>query len=188
MKSFLEIHNQMKVNTIALFFKGYVTFELVDSIIMIIAEKLEKVEEDKNIRKKVYGILTECLQNLCSHIEKDDSGTESLNYDINSAVIMVDSDQEGYFIKTGNFVSNSKVEGLIKWLEQINSISHDQLKELYNKILTNKSFSDKGGGGLGLVDIARKSGEKLEYNFEKIDDKFSFFSFQTKINRNKNSK
>lgn len=185
MLNFLEIHNQMAANSIALSFKGNVTFELIDSIIIIISDKLDHLENDLNVRKKVYGILTECLQNLCSHIDKTDSVGHSIAYDINSAVIMVDSDTDGYIIKTGNFIPASKVEHLDKWLVEINSYSKDELKELYNKILTNKVFSDKGGGGLGFVDIARKSGKKLEYDFQKVDNNYSFFSFQIKINKNK---
>jgi len=175
----------MKANSIALSFKGNVTFELVDSIIIIISDKLDQLENDINVRKKVYGVLTECLQNLCNHIDKVDETRINEKYDVNSAVILVDTESDGYVIKTGNFIHNDRTEHLKKWLEEINSMNKDQLKELYNKILTNKVFSEKGGGGLGFVDIARKSGKKLEYTFQKIDDKYSFFSFQIKINKNK---
>ena len=185
MLNFLEIHNQMASDSIALTFKGNVTFELIDSIIIIISDKLDHVESDLNIRKKVYGVLTECLQNLCNHIDKVENDTRDVNYDVNSAIIMVDSDEEGYLIKTGNFIPNHKVEALQNWLADINLYSKEALKELYNKILTNKVFSDKGGGGLGFVDIARKSGKKLEFNFQKVDDSYSFFSFQIKIIKNK---
>jgi hypothetical protein len=175
----------MAANSIALSFKGNVTFELIDSIIIIISDKLDHLENDIQVRKKVYGILTECLQNLCSHIDKTEELPADAKYDINSAVIMVDSEEDGYIIKTGNFIPKNKVEHLDKWLKEINGYSKDELKELYNKILTNKVFSDKGGGGLGFVDIARKSGKKLEYDFQKVDDSYSFFSFQIKINKNK---
>ncbi len=186
MLNFLEIHKQMRMNSIALFFKGYVTFELIDSIIMIVSSRLEHLENNIGVRKRVYGVLTECLQNLCNHVESTSELKDSteLNYDLHSAVIMVDSDNEGYFIKTGNFVSNGKIDELKKALEGINTLTKDELKEKYNKILSNKVFSEKGGAGLGLIDIARKSGKKLEYDFEKVDNKFSFFSFQITISKN----
>ena len=34
-------------------------------------------------------------------------------------------------------------------------------------------MSKKGGGGLGMIDIARKSGKKLEYRFDNVDDKLT---------------
>lgn len=185
MLSFLDIHKQMKLNSIALFFKGYVTFELIDSIILIVSERLEHLENDINVRKRVYGALTECLQNLCNHIENNPKMDDDLNYDLHSAIIMIDSDNNGYIIKTGNFIANNKVEMLNEALVEINNADKDQLKEMYNKILKQKTFSEKGGAGLGLIDIARKSGKKLEYTFEKVDAKFSFFSFQIMIGRTK---
>ena len=42
-------------------------------------------------------------------------------------------------------------------------------------------MSVKGGGGLGLIDIARKSGEKLQYNIREINESFSFFTLTVKI-------
>ena len=54
---------------------------------------------------------------------------------------------------------------------------------MYKDIIKNSDISDKGGAGLGFVDMARKSGRKLEFDFEKLDDNFSFFSLRTTISR-----
>ena len=45
----------------------------------------------------------------------------------------------------------------------------------------NGMMSEKGGGGLGMIDIARKSGEKLVYNFTPINEITTFFSLAVKI-------
>ena len=60
-----------------------------------------------------------------------------------------------------------------------------QLKSYYKEVLNNGEMSAKGGGGLGMIDIARKSGRKLEYRFDPIDDSFSFFSLHVKVAQNK---
>ena len=52
---------------------------------------------------------------------------------------------------------------------------------MYQEILNNEGFSQKGGGGLGMIDIVRKSGQKLEFNFQNINENFSFFSLHIKI-------
>jgi hypothetical protein len=70
-------------------------------------------------------------------------------------------------------------------LSEINSLDKEGLKELYKSIIKSSQLSEKGGAGLGFVDMARKSGQKLEYHFNKIDDKYSFFSLKTKISRSK---
>lgn len=184
MLNFVEIKEQMKSDSIALTFKGNVTFELVDSIIIIISDKLDALEPNLNVRKKMYGILTECLQNLCNHTD-DKAAIDIIDFDIKSVAIAIKTTEAGYLIETGNFVQNEKVSFLKRRIEEVNSKDKEGLKALYNEILTNKVFSDKGGGGLGFIDIARKSGEKLDYVFEQVNTHYSFFSFKIIINKNK---
>jgi hypothetical protein len=51
-------------------------------------------------------------------------------------------------------------------------------------VLNNGEMSLKGGGGLVMIDIARKTGEKIGYNFLEIDNKVSFFTLNIKITNN----
>ena len=44
-------------------------------------------------------------------------------------------------------------------------------------------LSDRGGAGLGFIDIAKKTGEKLIYSFLKINEKRSFFVLTSTISR-----
>jgi hypothetical protein len=86
-----------------------------------------------------------------------------------------------YNIITGNYILNKNVIPLRDKLNRINVMSKDELKEYYKEILNNDEFSDKGGGGLGMIDIARKSGQKLNFNFIEVDNQYSFFSLSIKI-------
>ncbi len=66
------------------------------------------------------------------------------------------------------------------------------LKEEYKRIIkSNKNrgtgkegLSPRGGAGLGFIDMARKSGNKIRFDFEQINDELSFFSVRMTINRN----
>jgi hypothetical protein len=78
-------------------------------------------------------------------------------------------------------MDNNHVEGLKERIDKINSLEPDALKDFYKEVLNNGIMSDKGGGGLGMIDIARKSAHKLEYDFKKLDDKFTFYSLLVKI-------
>jgi hypothetical protein len=49
-------------------------------------------------------------------------------------------------------------------------------------------MSAKGGGGLGLVDIVRKTGNKLNYLFAKYNDEYSFFYLDILVNEDKENK
>jgi hypothetical protein len=75
----------------------------------------------------------------------------------------------------------SNVEELKSKIDFINAMNGDELKAEYRKTLYKGDMSDKGGAGLGIIDIARRSGEKINYNFKQVDEYYSFFSLEVKI-------
>jgi tetrahydromethanopterin S-methyltransferase subunit G len=180
MVDYLAVYEKMQDNNIMLTFKGEVTFDLVNSILKIIENRLEKIENNKLTRKKVYNVLVEALQNLCKHLEENTVEDYGLITG-RTALLLIETDLEAYRLVTGNYISNDKVESLKKRLDEINSVSKEELRELYKRILNNGQISEKGGAGLGFIDIARKSGQKLQYSFQPINDKFSFFTFQIDV-------
>lgn len=163
-------------------FKGDFTPELLHSILNIIEKKMEHIEGAARTRKRVFNVLVECLQNLYHHnetVKKDVSA--SLKPEEKTGIIMIAKNVTGYSVFTGNLMMNKGVEALKGKLEEINAMDKQALKDLYKSVLNNGKMSEKGGGGLGMIDIARKSGQKLDYGFVPFDDKHSFFSLNVNI-------
>ena len=173
-----DFYNKMEKGNIMLSFKGEVTSDLLTSILQIMESKMETLEEPPKIKKKVYNILVECLQNLYHHLDDDDFKTK---INEKSALFMIRKEEGEYSIMTGNFIANDNVDLMQGRLDRINAMDRDELKVYYKEVLNNGEMSAKGGGGLGMIDIARKSGKKLDYNFNKIDDEYSFFSLNIKV-------
>jgi len=46
-------------------------------------------------------------------------------------------------------------------------------------------LTEKGGAGLGLIDIARKTEEKLNFQFIPFDDKYYFFILKVEVSTKK---
>ena len=179
MKNIHDFYNMMEDGNIMLSFKGEVTSDLLTSILQIMESKMEVLDESPKIKKKVYNILVECLQNLYHHIDEDDTLTAANE---KSALFMIRKSDEGdYSIMTGNYIANENVEHLKSRLDKINSMDKEELKDYYKEVLNNGEMSAKGGGGLGMIDIARKSGKKLDYSFLNVDQTFSFFSLIVNI-------
>jgi len=146
----------------------------------MLEESIINQEEDKSVRKKFNNILVESLQNMGHH-------SKQLGNTSNSDLILVVSKKGFYKIITGNLIENINVPDLEKSLVEINSMDPDELRAYYKKVMANETFSDKGTAGLGFIDMARKTGQKLEYQFYKMDDKYSYFAFQVKVDK-KNDK
>ena len=56
-------------------------------------------------------------------------------------------------------------------------------KELYKQQIKRGRLSDKGGDGLGFIDMVRKTGEQLIYSLIKINNKISYFILKSTIYR-----
>ena len=172
-----DIENYFKdlgKNNVILYYKGNVDSDVINHVLDTVEDKMVQVNEQSKLRKKVYNVLVETLQNLYHHVDRvpDDFEDQTSEKFGMLAVQKVDS---GYKIITGNFVNTDNVEKLEEKIKRINRSSHEEIKELYKFILNHQRISAKGGGGLGLVDIARKTGNKLEYTFKEYNDKYSFF-------------
>lgn len=173
-----DFYQKMERNNILLSFKGGVTSELLTSILQIMENKLDNLEEQPKTKKKVFNVLVECLQNLYHHLDDAPSVSES---GLNSVIFMISRKEDHYSILTGNFINAENVPRLKERIDIVNSMDKDQLKEYYVSVLNNGEMSNKGGGGLGIIDIARKSGQKLEYSFQQIDNSTAFFSLNVKV-------
>lgn len=173
-----DIYEKMERNNILLSFKGEITSDLLTSILQIMENKMENMQEEPKMKKKVYNVLVECLQNLYHHLDEISEVDEEK---VRSAIFMIGKLDGYYSIINGNYILNENINGLKNRLDEVNSLSKEELKEYYKRVLNNGEMSLKGGGGLGMIDIARKTGEKLEYNFLEIDNKVSFFTLKIKV-------
>jgi hypothetical protein len=174
------ISNQNGENVI-LFYKGNVDSDVINHVLDTVEDKMVAEKEQSKLRKKVYNVLVESLQNLYHHVDKVPEDFEDQTSE-KYGLLVVKKVKDGYKIITGNFVKAENIEKLEEKIKRINRSSHDEIKELYKFILNHQRISAKGGGGLGLVDIARKTGNKLEYSFIEYNYMYSFFYLDILVN------
>ncbi|MFT4659821.1 MAG: hypothetical protein ACI8XB_000071 [Patiriisocius sp.] len=171
-----DYYNMLESEKIMLSFKGDLSNDLITAIVEVVENKIVSFNAELKIKKKVINVLIECLQNLYHHNKEAEANLDP------SIMVLIAKNKDGYSVFTGNNIQNSNIEKLKARLEEISDLSTQELKILYQQKLANGQFSEKGGGGLGIIDIARKSKSKLEYGFASIDESSSFFSLNVNIN------
>lgn len=182
MKYIYELHKTMVTRNLILVYEGEFTQEITKSVLAMAERNMDAIGEDSTIKRKVFNVMVECLQNIVKHSDEIDD----VNYaNKNSAIFMIGKQEDKYIITSGNPVTNQKIQDLQGKLEHINALDKEGLKQYYKeKIKNSKGLNKKGGAGLGFIDMARKSGQKLQFDFEPINDQISFFSLKTIIRRN----
>lgn len=175
-----ERYKKMNKGEVLLAYKGSISAELITNVLGVVESKLDHVIDKSITKKKIYNILVESLQNLYHHVD-DLPNLINESMDIHFGIFVISKMDDDYQIRTGNFIINDKIQKLKERLDKIKSLSKDELKDLYKFVLNNQKFSDKGGGGLGLIDIARRTDGRIEFEFDDFNDDYSFFSLNITI-------
>ncbi len=174
-----NMFSQMLEYNVEYTYRGVFTSAISDTILSLAERNLDEASIAHKLRKRVYFIMVEGLQNITRHQPISQSIENQWEC---PAFFMVQHKPQGYYITTGNVVADKDIKMLTEHIDTINDLEADELKKYSLDILKNGKISPKGGAGLGLIQIARKAGNRLFYRFKYLDDKFSFFYLHAKVN------
>jgi hypothetical protein len=178
-----DLHRTMMSQKLILVYDGDFTQETTKSILAMAERNLDSSGEESGIKRKVFNVMVEALQNIVKH--SSEQGLTAGSLVSKSAIFMISKDDKRYCIMTGNPIPKMHVAKLTGNLNDLNAKDKEGLKEMYKDIIKNTQISEKGGAGLGFVDMARKSGEKLEFAFHSMDAEYDFFCLKVNILREK---
>ncbi|HLN20427.1 MAG TPA: SiaB family protein kinase [Bacteroidales bacterium] len=148
-------------------YRGIVTNENSVPLLMLLEKEMENSEFGFVGRKRLFMFVLESLQNVSRH------SVGSMH--ANMSLVVYSKTGSGYTVTTGNVLHNSGINDLRRKLEDVNKLENKDIRDVYRRMLSSAEFSTKGGAGLGLIEMAKKTGNKLDYDFVKIDDDYSYF-------------
>ncbi|PKP10541.1 MAG: hypothetical protein CVU09_06370 [Bacteroidetes bacterium HGW-Bacteroidetes-4] len=169
----------MQKDNLSYIYRGVFSQNITDGILTLTESNLDKSGEDSKIKKRVFTIMVEGLQNITRHQEMEESSDVK-----ETGIFLIQDVDNRYYITTGNPILKRNIPNLTEQLNKINSLDNEELKNYYKRVLNDNIISDKGGAGLGLIEMARKSGNKLVYDFVDLNDNYSYFYLNTEISQN----
>lgn len=161
-------------------FKGIMNDDVLGEILSRVEDTLSEHESLMKLQRRINVIAVEILQNIFHHFEGIDSKTV-LEPPSNIVLFLLSKDKDAYYIVAGNYVPIETANFLKERIDSINELTVEELKKRYRKVLSNGDFSEQGGAGLGIIDIARKSGQKLDYEFSSTNETHSFFTIKVSV-------
>ncbi len=173
-----NFHQTVRPLDVKLIYEGEINHDIM-KVFTTLTEKGLKAEEFKG-QKKVFNVMVECLQNISKHSDC----IEGMKQDnIGQGIFLISNNEYELNIVTGNTIKNEKKAFLTDKLNHINTLNTDELRSYYKKTLKDSEISHVGGAGLGFIDIARKTKNKLSFNFHPINENYSFFILSAKISK-----
>lgn len=176
----LGLLNLLRSNKILISFSGRFSQGIIEELGDALKRHLEAEETAKNDIFSVFSVFIEQTQNIKNYASKTHSNQ---HYDkiASSGIVTIGKIDNGYFVWSGNTILNDDIEPLENKLKLVNGLNRDELKKLYREQLKKVQPEGAISAGVGIIDIARKSGKPLVYSFNRLDDELSFFELRVLV-------
>jgi hypothetical protein len=171
-----QLERIMADNNVYLIWSGHISTDVEKEVLTFTETKLEEEDVELNLRRRVFSILVEILENVARY-----SPGKEPEEQFGMPVAMIGMEQEVFSLTTGNLIRNEQVQDLREKLDLINKYDKVGLKELFRKSLSGQTIKSDSTGNMGLIDMARKSGSKLVYQFEKINELYAYYTLTVKV-------
>ena len=169
------LSDEMVANGFPVVYKGKLNHEILKLFTSMAETKISKGCSKVSTRRMVFHVIVECVQNITRHSDDfDEDG-------IGNGIFVVGERKDYYYVITGNIIKSQKVQKLEERLEKLNDMSGNELLKLHKAQMLDGELSEKGGAGLGLIDLIRKTGEKYIYQFLKLDMENYFFILKVTV-------
>jgi hypothetical protein len=162
---------KIKDDNLCLLYNGLISDEITNKLIELSEYNISNREGLSKMRKKASFLMAECFQNIIRHGEL----ITDLEKHTNNSFFLTRNWNDIYCIASGNLVMKKNINTIETQMKVVNSLSKEELKDLYLQVLEHNDISGKGGAGLGLIEMARKSGQKLQFVFEDYNGSLSYF-------------
>ena len=90
--------------------------------------------------------------------------------------------EDGFVLTSRNPVRDKDKKEISRRIDRINTSDEEELKKIYRDTITNGIFTEKGGAGLGFIEMAKITTNTIVFSFIPIEKGFSYFELSLHIN------
>ena len=151
-------------------------------VLSIIAENIEySLSNNPRVSKKLFKIFIELAQNISYYSAEKQQNDEGDLYGV--GILMLRELDDHYSFSTGNMILKEEILPVIQKCETINTLDRQKLRQ-YKRKLRSMPSGIRGGGNIGLVQVALTVDYPLEYSVLPVNDDNSFFIVNVRVNKN----
>jgi hypothetical protein len=167
-------------STSILHYKGKFTFQRIGILLNELKNKKDIFQIDPIQYKKLLTLMIEILENVLKYSDRFEVFV--LDHQDYQPEFKLDLNKDGFILISRNPIRDKDKKEISRRIKKINTSDEDELKKIYRDTITNGIFTDKGGAGLGFIEMAKITTNKLVFSFKPIDKGFSYFELILHIN------
>lgn len=176
----LDLHRVLQKYGVLINFSGRFTQEIIEELGDAVKKYLETETTSQNDTYNVFSVFIEQTQNIKNY------GAQRIQSPMgeriaNSGIVAIGKSETGYFVSSGNFIENQDISPLTSRLDEIVRLDKAGLKKFYKEQMKKATAPGSTGAGLGLIDMARRASQPLNYSVVSIDEYLSFFTLKVYV-------
>ncbi|MBD3637252.1 MAG: hypothetical protein HUJ25_07875 [Crocinitomicaceae bacterium] len=150
---------------LAMWYKGSMSDSITENLIGVAESDAGNLGKS---RRNVSFLMAESFQNIVRHGIQNPGGEK-----ITGSFGITNREGEVH-IFSSNYITQEEGVVITRKLQDVNQLRGEELKAQYRRILSEGNFTEKGGAGLGLISMAKKSGRPLQYALNPINEHAEF--------------
>ncbi|HET6452553.1 MAG TPA: SiaB family protein kinase [Spirochaetia bacterium] len=166
-----RIREEITREGVMICFNGTFVHSIIEELGNALRRYLQEQEEQKSAALDVFSVYIEQAQNIRNYLARK-KFTDATSA---SAIIVIARRGERYVVSSGNVVDGEDQAALTAQLEQVRSADAAELRKLFKEKLRSGTRDPAGGAGMGLIEVARRCAEPLQYAFHPVEGGRSFF-------------
>lgn len=151
---------------VCIFYRGQFDDMFTDKLI-----SLAEYDFESKAKKRISFLMSESFQNIVRH-GNNELGTKT------DSLFGIRAVSPFSHIFSSNPITEQDKLFLEERLTVINKLNKEELKVLYTKVLEEGAISEKGGAGLGLIEMAKKSQKPIQMAFKELEAHTYAFNMQ----------
>jgi len=158
-----SLYKEFSDEKYSLIYLGDFSDDITNLLIGLSETFLTKNQDLSKLSKKASMLVAESFQNVVRHkiLENDNFSHDICNKDFYQLSVTDDR----VIISSANAIQAQYADKINSHIDHINSLDKASLRKLRQDVLKFGSLNDKGGAGLGLIEMVRKSGLPLKKAF-----------------------
>lgn len=167
-----NIYNKMISHQFVLSVMGNFNQDFLRSIIRMTEKRLESFDIGDSTKRRIFHFMVECAQNLCKYDEQCVGRENNL--------FLIGKRNNEYVIYLGCVCGNEETTEVKKVVDLVNTMQLTEVKDkFYNEMTTGNSLSN--ALLLSVLDITKRTKEKINYEIISVNGNDNFLCFKTSI-------
>jgi hypothetical protein len=171
-------------NCIRIIYRGPIWANGIDGMAEMLLKRLEFDAMPLSASESVFSIFIEQVNNMMMYsADKEQKvSPDGEQHEITKGIFILGVIDDVYFVQSGNAVTDTNADILKTRIDYLNTLDKKELRQFYKQQINSENTNPESkGAGIGLIEIARRAHDPIEYDFKPYGEGRQYFTMYATV-------